>query len=677
MGKINILQPNVFNMISAGEVVERPASVVKELVENAIDAGSTEIDVYVEDGGTKKIVVSDNGTGIAADDLRAAFLPHATSKLKEIIDLDTVSTLGFRGEALASIASVSEITLISRAKNSDIARKIVLSGGKVLSECDDSRAEGTIITVENLFFNTPARLKFLKKPSTELGYITDTVEKIALANPNLKLTLSSENGNILVQEGGDLRDSVMAVYPNLDIERFIPVNSTSSAGITVSGYVSEVDYTAPTRSKQTIIVNGRVVENDTVSTAVDKAYREYLVKRTFPMYVLDIIVPFDEVDVNVHPAKSEVRFRNKNAVFGAVLRAVEEAIMGSFGQEKFGFELKNTDTNPEKPHFEPSKQPEYEQTALDTAALYEDVYGDIPDNKPFSTDFSRNNSSCPTDFPVSETTKRDFGGFDISSFSDLSPYSGKRATSNRGRYAADSQIGVYKNPPLPSQNTADEKPYDDGYLLSKIKNDNDEDFANSLKNRFRLFDGAVIGQIFDTYLIVERGDVVYIIDQHAAHERVLYDKLINNLSAEYSQSLLIPYKLKFSGREEEYFEKLLPKLNQMGFEIEKKTGYYIVYAVPEPVVRMDFEKFTAKLFEGMLDDGDIGIDKLLKETICRDACRAAIKGGDTLSRQQIEYLLSNLLDENDNLPSKCPHGRPAVVSLTKRDVEKMFRRIVQ
>lgn len=259
MGKINILQPNVFNMISAGEVVERPASVVKELVENAIDAGSTEIDVYVEDGGTKKIVVSDNGTGIAADDLRAAFLPHATSKLKEIIDLDTVSTLGFRGEALASIASVSEITLISRAKNSDIARKIVLSGGKVLSECDDSRAEGTIITVENLFFNTPARLKFLKKPSTELGYITDTVEKIALANPNLKLTLSSENGNILVQEGGDLRDSVMAVYPNLDIERFIPVNRTSSAGITVSGYVSEVDYTAPTRSKQTVIVNGRVV----------------------------------------------------------------------------------------------------------------------------------------------------------------------------------------------------------------------------------------------------------------------------------------------------------------------------------------------------------------------------------------------------------------------------------
>lgn len=351
--------------------------------------------------------------------------------------------------------------------------------------------------------------------------------------------------------------------------------------------------------------------------------------------------------------------------------------MGSFGQERFGFELKNTDTNPEKPHFEPSKQPEYEQTALDTAALYEDVYGDIPDNKPFSTDFSRNNSSYPTDFPVSETTKRDFGGFDISSFSDLSPYSGKRATSNRGRYAADSQIGVYKNPPLPSQNTADEKPYDDGYLLSKIKNDNDEDFANSLKNRFRLFDGAVIGQIFDTYLIVERGDVVYIIDQHAAHERVLYDKLINNLSAEYSQSLLIPYKLKFSGREEEYFEKLLPKLNQMGFEIEKKTGYYIVYAVPEPVVRMDFEKFTAKLFEDMFDDDDICIDKLLKETICRDACRAAIKGGDTLTRQQIEYLLSNLLDENGNLPSKCPHGRPAVVALTKRDVEKMFRRIVQ
>ena len=664
MGKINILQPDVFNMISAGEVVERPASVVKELVENAIDAGATEIDVYIEEGGIRRITVSDNGIGIAKDDMRTAFMPHATSKLKEIVDLDTISTLGFRGEALASIASVSEVTMISRATGSDCARKIRLAAGKVTEECDDSRARGTIITVENLFYNTPARLKFLKKPSTEQGYVADAMEKIALANPALKLTFSCENGNLLTQEGGDLRDSMMSVYPNLNIDRFILVDRTSSAGISVKGYVSEIDYTAPTRARQTVIVNGRVVVNDTVATAVDKAYRDYLVKRTFPMYVLDIVVPFDEVDVNVHPAKAEVRFRNKNAVFGAVLRAVEEAILSTFGAEKHGFERISEQENAAKTA---NSTENYEQTRIDTASLYDE---EIPDNK---TDFSSVRQDVSrSDADASASPKRDF---DISSFLNLNPYSSSRRNGSERssvRYAADNQVGIYKD-----ADVAEKAPYDEAYALARINEDNKEDFANSLKNRFRLFDGAVVGQIFDTYLIVERADVVYIIDQHAAHERVLYDKLINSLSPEYSQSLLIPYKLKLSGKEEEYFEKILPELNAMGFEIEKKTGYYIVYAVPEPVVRMDFDKFTAKLFENMLDDGEIGIKSILRETVCRDACRAAIKGGDALTRRQIEYLLSNLMDEGGNLPSKCPHGRPAVVALTKRDIEKMFKRIVK
>ena len=647
MGRINLLGPGVFNMISAGEVVERPSSVVKELVENSIDAGATEISVFIEDGGIRRISVSDNGSGILKDDMRAAFLPHATSKLCEIADLDTIATLGFRGEALASIASVSEVTLVSRADGADAARKIRLEAGKVTEESEDSRAKGTSVTVENLFFNTPARLKFLKKASTEQGYVEDAVEKIVLANPSLKITLTSEKGVLLAHDGGNLADAMADVYPHLDMSRFIAVDRVSSSGVRVSGYVSAVDYTAPTRSRQTVIVNGRVVENDTVSAAVDKAYRDYLVKRTFPMYVLDVIVPFDEVDVNVHPAKAEVRFRNKNAVFGAVFRAVDEAIKASFGSEKHGFSPVPTGSA--------DAAATYEQTAIDTAALF----GDMPENT--SSDRLGAKENPVRDLPFNLGSLRGIG------------------VSRAGR-AAEKRIPSYEidGARLYGGTAADGKDYlyDDAYALSKISEDEDKDFANSSNTRFRLFDGEVVGQVFDTYLIVERADVVYVIDQHAAHERVLYDKLSASLSSEFSQSLLIPYKLRLSGAEEEYFDKIVPALNDMGFAIEKKPGSYLVYAVPEPVVRMNIEKFVAALFENMLDDGELKLTDLLKDVVCRDACRAAIKGGEHLTRRQIEYVLSNLIDEKGNLPQKCPHGRPAVVALTKRDFEKMFMRVV-
>ena len=646
MGKINVLQPDVFNMISAGEVVERPASVVKELVENSIDAGASSVDVYVEEGGIKRITVSDNGTGIAADDMRAAFMPHATSKLKEISDLDTIATLGFRGEALASIASVSEVTAVSRVKGAAAARKITLSAGKVVSECDDSRAEGTVISVENLFFNTPARLKFLKKPSSELNYVCDVVEKTVLANPQLRVRVSTERDVLLEHEGGSLADAMRTVYSNLDMDRFLAVDRTASSGIKVSGYVSKVDYTAPTRSKQTIIVNGRVVENDTVSAAVDSVYRDYLMKRTYPMYVLDVVVPFEDVDVNVHPAKTEVRFRNKNAVFGAVMRAVEEAVTASVYSEKAGFS-RSEDRNDALRSETTANN--YEQTELDTAALY---VAEIPDNNAYGTTDREKDAFSSAK-----------GYFDISSFSHLGS-AGKTFSQ-----VADKQLA--------SSFVRTDAGYDNEYAYSRLQNDNDKDFANSCDTPFRVFDGAVVGQIFDTYLIVERGEKVYVIDQHAAHERVLYDKLIASLSSDYAQSLLIPHKLKFYGAEADYFEKIMPSLNGMGFDIEKKGGNYFVYSVPEPVVNMDFSKFVAALFENVLEDGELKISDLIKDTVARTACRAAIKGGESLTKRQIEYVIANLVDADGNLPSKCPHGRPAVVTFTKRDVEKLFKRIVQ
>ena len=664
MGKINILQPDVFNMISAGEVVERPASVVKELVENSIDAGATVIDISVAGGGIRRISVSDNGGGIAREDMRAAFLPHATSKLKEISDLDTVSTLGFRGEALASIASVSEVTAVSRSKGSAVATEVRLNAGKVVYEGDNSRAEGTVITVENLFFNTPARLKFLKKPSTEQAYIRETVEKIALANPALRLTLSDENGVIMQNEGGSLIDAIAAVYPSLDAGRLVAVDRISSSGVAVRGYVSEVDYTAPTRARQTAIVNGRVVECETVTAAAEKAYRDFLVKRTYPMFVLDILVPFDEVDVNVHPAKTEVRFRNGNAVFGAVFRAVDEAVQSTLGGRQAGFApAESTAESVPAPSLSP------EQIAIDAEAFY--AVQDAVGQSEKTSESPEHAATVSSDDGVSLSGLRK-KPLDISSFERLAPY-GKRPRT----FAAERPVGSYQVGGVKDDSEKNLASSMDSLFVTEAAVRGDEDFANSSSPKFLDFDGVIVGQVFSTYLIVERKDCVYIIDQHAAHERVLYDKLMSSMTAEYSQGLILPYKKRFSGAEEEYLEKLLPSLREMGFDIEKKDGNFYIYAVPAPLVRMDFDKFLGLLFENMLDDGEISIRSLLRETVSREACRAAIKGGETLTRRQIQYVLSNLVDEDGNLPASCPHGRPAVVKLTKKDFEKMFKRIVR
>ncbi len=664
MGKINILQPDVFNMISAGEVVERPASVVKELVENSIDAGATVIDISVAGGGIRRISVSDNGGGIAREDMRTAFLPHATSKLKEIFDLDTVSTLGFRGEALASIASVSEVTAVSRSKGSAVATEVRLNAGKVVYEGDNSRDEGTVITVENLFFNTPARLKFLKKPSTEQAYIRETVEKIALANPALRLTLSDENGVIMQNEGGSLIDAIAAVYPSLDAGRLVAVDRISSSGVAVRGYVSEVDYTAPTRARQTAIVNGRVVECETVTAAAEKAYKDFLVKRTYPMFVLDILVPFDEVDVNVHPAKTEVRFRNGNAVFGAVFRAVDEAVQSTLGGRQAGFApAESTAESAPAPSLSP------EQIAIDAEAFY--AVQDAVGQSEKTSESPEHAATVSSDDGVSLSGLRK-KPLDISSFERLAPY-GKRPRT----FAAERPVGSYRVGGVKDDSEKNLASSMDSLFVTEAAVRGDEDFANSSSPKFLDFDGVIVGQVFSTYLIVERKDCVYIIDQHAAHERVLYDKLMSSMTAEYSQGLILPYKKRFSGAEEEYLEKLLPSLREMGFDIEKKDGNFYIYAVPAPLVRMDFDKFLGLLFENMLDDGEISIRSLLRETVSREACRAAIKGGETLTRRQIQYVLSNLVDEDGNLPASCPHGRPAVVKLTKKDFEKMFKRIVR
>lgn len=655
MGKINILKPNVFNMLAAGEVVERPSSVVKELMENSLDAGATEIYVSIERGGIGKIQVSDNGIGILKEDLKAAFMPHATSKLSTVDDLDSISTLGFRGEALASIASVSEVSLISASKSQGTAARISLSGGEITYEGEASRGEGTIITVENLFFNTPARLKFLKKPASEARTVLDVVRMLTLANPSISITLEDDGEVVLSHEGGTLRDAICDIYGIKTVDKLLELKGSDSGSIKVSGFISACDYTKPNRTYQTIIVNGRAVQDVTVQTAVERAYGDYLMKRAYPMFVLDIIMPFDEVDANVHPSKTEVRFLDKQKVFGAVYHAVQDTVNNSIGNITFGFDLSKGG--------KPTDDSVNISDNYATPLMRNDAGVVIPISAPSEVDNSSSDESVAS---YKANSGRESSSYDFSSATqtriDTSKFYHGKTTPKA--YDFDGFTPAYKGSLC-----------DTGFSLEPHREVADVN-ADIENEPIGVFDGKIIGQAFSTYILIERDETLYIIDQHAAHERILYDRILDKLDSKYSQSLLMPYKLTPTGAEQEYIEEIMPQLSLFGFEIERHGAAYLITAVPEPIVDMSFEKFFGELFSNMLAKNELTLAGLLKEKLCQQACKAAIKGGESLSRAQLERVIKNYVDESGNLPTKCPHGRPAVIALNKRDLEKMFKRIV-
>ncbi len=639
MGKINILDASVFNMLAAGEVVERPASVVKELVENSIDAGATVIDISVREGGTRLIEVSDNGVGISKDDMRAAFLPHATSKINKITDLDSLSTLGFRGEALASIASVSEVTLTSAQRGADMGAKITLSGGKVTYEGAASANVGTVICVENLFFNTPARLKFLKKPSLEQKYIEETVRKLVLANPELSISLYADDKSLLFHSGGSLFDAVTAVYGAKLADGLIEVNGQRN-GIRVTGFVSAPENSKATRACQTMIVNGRAVEDVTVQSAAEKAYGDLLMKRNFPVFVLNILLPFDQVDVNVHPSKTEVRFANRQDVFGAVYHAVYDAVHGNSGNKNAPVEALNA----------------------------QDIEGSAPKDAPPQIVQPRIDSRYFTTPP-----KRTFKDSAIPAFDSFGSH---RYASDYGgtSYGSDDVYDVVFGSDVQKHESEDEyETASRGDFANSDYSATSEKYENA--DEEPSFDGKIVGQLFATYLVVERDDVVYIIDQHAAHERILYDKIRERTVPEYTQQLLVPYKLNLTGEETERLEAILEPLKEIGFDIVSEGAHYVIEGVPEPVSHLNLRDF----FSGILSEDiaeSVSLADIMRDKLAQQACKAAIKGGENLNRAQIERVLATLTSADGQLPEKCPHGRPAVITLTKTDLEKLFKRIV-
>lgn len=602
--KINRLPSEIFNRIAAGEVVESPASIVKELAENAIDAGATEVFVSILGGGIDKISVTDNGCGIDFDDMPTAFMPHATSKIKSLDDLDTIGTLGFRGEALPSIAAVADVTMTSRTENSEIGGKIVYKGGRLISHDECGASLGTTVTVENLFSNIPARKKFLNKPSKEETKIFTLIEHLVLANPNIVFKFDSETKHFS-SPGEGLKSAVFAVYGDSVLKNTVEVNITDTP-ISVTGFTCLPTYTKPSRNYQNIIINGRYVESTDIQYAVYSVYSSYLMKRQYPLFVLHITMPFDMVDVNVHPSKMQVKFADTVKVKSVVARGVKNAVMPRLTDPK---KLDLSDD------FDSDVKDEYKQSSH---SLFKSFFETAPVTPitPQSVEFD---TTVKTDENI-----------------DITPQTRQTQYSDIFSSAAD-----FSQRPL-----------------------------------FKPSECICIGKLFNTYLILEREEQCYFIDQHAAHEKILYDKLLKKYEQKrlQTQPLMIPFVFDVSAADAELLIENTELLEDCGFGISPfgDCTFTLSY-LPYECVGIDLQLFVSDLL--MLVSSSEKSPMVLKERLMQAACKAAVKGEiDDLSQPEINALLDEMTAQGITL--FCPHGRPIAVSFSKKEIEKWFKRIV-
>ena len=654
MSKILELKPNVFNMIAAGEVVERPSSVIKELVENSLDAGATIVDVEISEGGLKSIKVSDNGVGMDKTDIIMSVKPHATSKLRSAEDLIQISTFGFRGEALASIAAVSKLKITSKTKDG-AAYSFSPSSNDVV---ETARTDGTTVEICDLFYNTPARLKFLKSTKTEEKYIVEKIADLILANPNVSISLKADGKSLLQSNGGGNEEALYAVFGNT-ASKFYAVDS-EKGNFKLNGYISDSETTRATRSGQVIIVNGRVVEDRNLCLAVERAYGGLLMKHSYPLFVISLVLPFDFVDVNVHPQKSEVRFQSPNSVFGFVYNAVLDTLGKNQKIFTLDYELDKKVKNIESQFVDAPQISQVDLSELAATPASENFsdssfnrnFFDTPivkDGKYKLRDFDNNAADKATSNTLIEKT--DDGNADnefSKAFYDLN--SSSFLSSNENLNNSDSEF---------------------------VKNNySDDDKSNNVAADFYGEKATILCSLFETFLIIKKGERVFLMDQHAAHERIIFDKLMESIKNEQiiSQPMLFSYVEEADDIAVSKIGELMPSLEKIGFEIsiDKATNRIEILAIPSILTNLKIKEFLHNLINVL--DESITVETLLYERICQTACKAAIKGGDSFSEEQLEYLLKTLT-KND-LPTQCPHGRPAIIEITKQSLEKLFKRVL-
>lgn len=650
--KINILSPSVYNRIAAGEVVENPASVVKELLENSIDAGATEISVRIEDGGIKSIEVTDNGCGIEKGELHKTILPHATSKITSAEDLYSIGTLGFRGEALASIAAVSEIEIKSRYFESDTGARLYAKGGENVTISDTAYNLGTSITISSLFYNTPARYKFLKSTKSEEAAVTKAVQGLILSNPAVSIRYYTDGRPVCVSEGLGLLSAVEAVYTADTAKKLIPLESDPELPVRIDGYISIPGFYKNNKSFQTVILNGRVISDANIAATVQNAYGERLMQRNYPAFVINIVMRFDDVDVNVHPNKREVRFSNPRQIYGAVFHAVRYAL----------------------DVYETKTRADFTLEAAATAAQPHTI--EIPrESAPKKEDSTRTAAPTRAAEPVISRPQKDKGALSVSFFLE------KLAKEEEGVRVSDSLGFDAVSAIIAPKTTAGDlpKPAGDSGFLTAEKPKKPSNTLSAPHEPAKVAappDYLLIGQIFETYIAVERDGKLLLIDQHAAHERLIYDELMRASAsgAAASQPLMIPYIYEDAPQKIADLLEMREEIAALGFEIEAFGHNSIkINALPAALAGSDPAEFFGELSDG-LRTRELSKSDILREKLALKACKAAIKGGYAYTKEQSERIIAYFFDSG--MPLQCPHGRPAYIAFTKAELEKLFRRKV-
>lgn len=666
MGNITLLDQATIDKIAAGEVVERPSSVVKELVENAIDAGSTAITVEIKDGGTSFIRISDNGCGIDPSDIKTAFLRHSTSKIRSVEDLLTISSLGFRGEALSSISAVSMVELLTKTKDSICGIRYVIEGGKEKSMEEAASPDGTTFFVRNLFYNTPARKKFLKSSMTEAGYIHELMIRLALSHPEISFKFIN-NGQTKLHSSGNhsLKDVIYQVYGR-DISNNLVEIDAQENGVHIKGYIGKPSVFRGNRNFETYFVNGRYIKSNIIAKGIEDAYKGYLMQHQYPFCVLQFEMDGSDLDVNVHPTKMELRFSNQQTLYDFVFRTVRE------GLDRKEYIPQVTVEEPKKPVV---KTPV--TLVQKTVTKTPDAPVQKPAPKPAVASVQKPETPEPVKKPVTPQ-ERNLDYF---------------LAQMRERVKADYASREKKENKSPYQQKFEPKPQVVREELPKpepksVVKQEENPVVVSEPQQMELFDKKllaeesikehkIIGQLFDTYWLVEFDEKLFIIDQHAAHEKVLYERTLKGLKNKEhtSQMLNPPMVISLSMQEEALLKKYMQQFTDLGYEIEHFGGMeYQICAVPGNLYNINKKELFIEILDNLNELSGRNNPELILEKIASMSCKAAVKGNMKLSRMEMESLIKELLTLDN--PYQCPHGRPTIISMSKYEIEKKFKRIV-
>ena len=698
MSKIQVLDPITIDKIAAGEVIERPASVVKELVENAIDAGATAVVVEIKEGGISFMRITDNGCGIDREDVRSAFLRHSTSKIRSVDDLVHIGSLGFRGEALSSISAVSQVELITKTKDQTFGTLYRIAGGKEEDLEDTGAPDGTTFIIRQLFYNTPARRKFLKTPMTEASHVGDLMTRLALSHPHISFQFINNGQSKLHTSGnGKLKDVIYHIYGREIAANLLNADYESN-GIKITGFLGKPVISRGNRNFENYYINGRYAKNNIIARAIEDGYKDFTMQHKYPFVVLHIEIDGEHVDVNVHPTKMELRFNNQQEVYNTIYAAIEQGLHEK--QLIPHVEMPEPKAAPVRTEQKVKKPviPPPQERNLDyfMGKMKERVMTEYEERKASKDSFQKNQESLQNQASDMQQNTAESKKDALQNVKRESQYISKNAEQAGMYNVVREEKNVYMaEKQLSSPEEANVVPEESSVIPEKSQEQNKQNvqqeytdiaknakqmelFEDNLLTREAMQKYKVVGQVFETYWLVEYGNNLYIIDQHAAHERVLYEKTLKSMKTREFTSQMIspPIVLTLGMQEAELLETYMDQFTRIGFEIEEfGQDSYAVRAVPDNLFSIAKKDLLMEMIDSLSDEitRNLSLD-LIDEKIASMSCKAAVKGNMKLSIQEVDALIGELLSLDN--PYHCPHGRPTIIAMTKRELEKKFKRIV-